>query len=306
MLSLRRRSTTSARSSSTSAARRWTTRRTGRGRSASSLCYPARHPYHHSSWGSDRDLRAATLDDVRAFFRAHYVPNNATLAIAGEVDPEAVVAAVERHFGDIPAGRIPPPPMGGEPRSPGRRLETGDPAPLARLYLGCRTPPLGDDGFDVADLVTDLLTTGRAARLQARLVRGLQLAQRVEAWMVPLVEGAALLVLEVRARSGVAPAMLGRAVDEELDRLADEPPEAEELGRVVLQRATRRAASMEEAEERADRLGMYASLLGDPDRLGTELARDRAISGGAVAAFSRSSLAPGRRSHLWFLPAAER
>ncbi len=266
------------------------------------LCYPSRHPYHHSSWGSDRDLRAASLDDVRTFFREHYVPNNATLAMVGEIDPESAIAMVERHFGDIPAGRIPPPPLGGEPSSAGRRLETSEPAPLARLYLGCRTPPLGDDGFDVADLVTDLLTTGRAARLHARLVRGLQLAQRAEAWMVPLVDGAALLVLEVRARDGVPPASLERAIDAELDRLAEEPPAPEELDRVVLQRATRRAASLEEAEERADRLGMYASLINDPGRLGTELARDRAITGEAIAVFGRTALAPGRRSHLWFLP----
>ena len=268
------------------------------------LCYPAGHPYHHSSWGSDADLGAASLDDVRSFFADHYLPNNATMAIVGDVDAAWAISAVERHFGAIPAGATPQPPAGGTPPPIGGREEVVERAPLPCLYVGCRTPPLADDGFDAADLVTDLLATGRASRLRARLVREQQVAQGLEAWITPLVDGAALMVLEVTARDGVEPAALEGAIDHELDLLAQAPPGEDELQRVRRQRATRRAAAMEQAEERADRLGMYACLLDEPQRFGTEGERDAAIDAGAIARLAGARLARDERSYVWFLPEA--
>jgi predicted Zn-dependent peptidase len=266
------------------------------------LCYPPSHPYHHSFWGSDADLDAAAVDDVRGFFAAHYVPNNATMAIVGDVDVEAALAAIQRHFGAIPAGSVPPAPAGGRPRRTGRREEVVDRAPTPKLYVGCRTPPLGSAGFDVADLVTDVLVTGRASRLRERLVRDRQLAQACTASVEPMVDGAALLILEATARSGVEPAVLEAAVDHELDLLADEPPDEAELERVRGMRATYRASQMQLAEERADRLGMYTCLLDEPERFGTEGQRDLVIGSDAVADLARHSLAGHERSHLWFLP----
>jgi zinc protease len=267
-----------------------------------SLCYPPRHPYHHSSWGTDEDLGAATLDDVRDFFATYYVPNNATLAIVGDVDVGETLVLSERHFGDIRAGGTPPPTNGGAPRGRGQRRELVEDVPLPRLFMGCRTPPMADRRFDAADFVTDVLTTGRASRLPARLVREQQVAQYAAAWITPMVDGAALLVLEIGARDGVAHEDLERALDIELDRVADEPPDEDELARVRGQRATNRATLMERVEERADRLGMYACLLDDPARFGTENVRDAAITSERIADVARTSLARSQRTYLWYLP----
>src|SRR5258708_19047986 len=97
--------------------------------------YPANHPYHWPVIGSMADLQAATLEDVRQFFRTYYTPNNATLAIAGDITAQDARQLVQRYFGDIPRGpavtRTPPPPVqvaGGV----GAVLE--DRVPLPRVY----------------------------------------------------------------------------------------------------------------------------------------------------------------------------
>ena len=269
------------------------------------LAFPSAHPYHHSSWGSMDELSAASLDDVRSFFADHYVPENAVLAIVGDVDVEPTLELVSRHFGPIERGTdrgAPTDPAFGAVAAASAREEISEAVPLPRIYLGCPIPPLGDDGFDVADLITDLFATGRGSRLQARLVREQRVAQIVQAWTFPLVGGASLLLIEATARPDVAPSTLEAALFGELDRLAADAPAAEELARVRLQRETNRALDRERSEERADRIGMYAALLDDPARFGTEAARDAAIDGAAVSASAREWLGSANRACVWYLP----
>jgi predicted Zn-dependent peptidase len=268
------------------------------------LAYEPEHPYHHSAWGSLDELAAARLDEVRDFFRRHYLPNAAVLTLAGDLDPERAVQLVERHFGPIPAGADPPSPPGQtDAVAPGgARAEVRGEGPLPRCYLAVTVPPFGAPGFHAADLVVDLLATGRASRLQARLVRGAQVAQSVEAWITELVLGASLVLVEVTGRAGVAPERIEAALNAELDRLALEPPDEEELARVRIHRQTRRAKAWETARERADRIGLYACLLGDPRPAFGERARDDDIGPTQVEEVARTWFAPARRSYLWYLP----
>jgi zinc protease len=242
---------------------------------------------------------------VRAFFATHYLPNNAVLTLVGDLEPDAALEMMEAHFGPIPAGPVPPRPNGFAAAAvarAGRRDEVREAVPLPRLYLGCVTPPLGDDGFDAADFVADLLATGRSSRLQTRLVRELRLAQAVDAYTFPLVGGAGLLLMEATARPDVSAATLEAALGEEMDQLAARPVAEEELARVRLLRATRRGTTMQRAEERADRIGMYACLLNDPDRFRGEAERDAAIGAEAVRAYADRWLDEAHRAHVWFLP----
>jgi zinc protease len=269
------------------------------------LIYPETHPYHHSTFGSMEDLSAASLEDVRAFFETYYVPNNAVLTLVGDVEADPALDLVERHFGPIPRGSEPPP-MPGTDRArldgPARE-EVGDEVPLPRFFIGCPIPPLGSDGFDVADLTADLLISGRASRLEKRLVRELRLAQAVDAFTYPLVSGSALFLVDVTAAEDVANADVEAALINELDRLADEPPSEEEMARVRLRRATDHAVRMQESDERADRIGMYACLLNEPERYGRERQRDDAIGPDAVREFARDALSAENRVSLWYLPA---
>jgi predicted Zn-dependent peptidase len=268
------------------------------------LAFLPEHPYHHSAWGSMDELAAAALDEVRDFFTAHYLPNNAVLTLAGDLEPALALALVERHFGLIPAGSDPPRPPGRtDAVAPGgARAEVRGEGPLPRLYVACTVPAFGEDGYQAADLSVDLLATGRASRLQRALVREAQVAQAVEAWITELRLGASLILFEITARPGVAPVALEAAVDGELDRLSAEPPGEAELDRVRTHRQVRRAKLWEKARDRADRIGLYACLLGDPQPAFGERARDADIGPGEVGETARTWLGRDRRNYLWYLP----
>ncbi len=269
------------------------------------LTFPPSHPYHHSAFGSMEELGAATLDDVRGFFETYYPPNNAVLTIVGDFDVNEAYELAERHFGPIPRGSDAPPVIGADTVRPAGtvREEVREDCPLPRFIMGCTVPPLGGEAFDVADLMTDLLISGRASRLQKTLVRELRLAQTVEAVTYPLVSGAALLAVDVTLSEDAEPAELEAAAMNELDRLADEVPGEEEMDRIRLRRATTVAVTMQESDERADRIGMYATLLDEPERFNMERERDLAVTGEAVRDLARSALSPENRVSLWYLPA---
>jgi zinc protease len=275
------------------------------------LALPPAHPYAHSLWGSMDDLEAASLADVQAFFTTHYVPNNATLTLAGDFEADAALAMVERHFGPIPpgsavpakvdagAGSVLPGPIGSV------RQETTRDVPIPRLFVAFPVPQFGTRDWDVADLVADLLIRGRASRLQRRLIRELRLADSVDASAYPLVTGTALLEIDATASTGADPLEVEAALSAELDGLATEPPDDEELARVYLGRATDHAVTMQEAAQRAERIGMYACLLDEPERFGREGEHDRAIGPDAIRDFARNALSAENRALLWYLPESD-
>src|SRR5690606_7303735 len=147
------------------------------------LAYPEDHPYHHSVIGSMEDLDAASLDDVREFFRTYYAPNNAVLTLCGDFDRVEARELVEKYFGGIPRGPEPPPIPGRTqlpPRLEGQVVSTIPSAVgLARMYVAFRIPPYGDEKFYAADVATHLLSTGKSSRLYRSLVRESRLAQNV-------------------------------------------------------------------------------------------------------------------------------
>jgi zinc protease len=180
------------------------------------LVFPEDHPYRHKVIGSMEDIAAASLDDVRDFFETFYIPNNAVLTLAGDLDPDSALALVERHFGPIPAG-APPPPIPGR-IDPGDRLgttvreEARGAVPLPRVYIGSRIPPFTDDDFYVADVATSVLSGGRASRMYERLVRGRRVAKDAAAYAFPLVTGRSYLVSIVTGYPESDPALLEEAV----------------------------------------------------------------------------------------------
>jgi predicted Zn-dependent peptidase len=138
------------------------------------LVYPEGHPYHHVPIGSMADLDAATLADARAFFTANYAPNNAVLAIVGDIDPARALAWVEKYFGSIPShdGQAPPP-DGTLPAVIGAELreELREDVPARALVAAYRLPADGTRECDAADVALTILGAGTASRLYNRLVR---------------------------------------------------------------------------------------------------------------------------------------
>jgi predicted Zn-dependent peptidase len=270
------------------------------------LLFPEGHPYHHSTIGSMADLDAASLADVSEFFAAHYAPNNAVLTVAGDFDPNAALAMIERRFGPIDANpSIPTAPSTAIEPIIGAEVReiVPDRVPLPRIYAAYRMPTFGTDGFDALEVTVDLLGTGRASRLYRTLVREQQVAQDVSVFAFPVIGGAAMFTTWVTARPGIGHEALEAALFAEIDRLAEAGPSEEELERVRNLHAASVESSLERIAERADRLSMYACLFDQPERINTELSRYAAVDARRVRDAMAASLRPDNRVLLTYLPA---
>ncbi|HET7727160.1 MAG TPA: pitrilysin family protein [Candidatus Limnocylindrales bacterium] len=268
--------------------------------------FPPEHPYHHSTIGSMEDLDAASLDDVKAFFRTWYAPNNAVLSVVGDAHRAQVREWVDRYFGGIPANpSIPelgdlslPPTLGAE-----RREVVHDQVPLPRVYFGFRAPVFGDERLDALDLAGQILAGGKGSRLHRRLVRDERLAQDVAFFTLGFVGGASISAGWATVRPGVDVERVERAYAEELERLGMEPPTDDELSRAKALIEADELGALSRVEERADRLSMYATLFDDPGLINRMLPRYLAVTGEQIRAVAADVLVPDNRVVLTYLPA---
>jgi zinc protease len=270
------------------------------------LAYPDGHPYHHPTIGSMEDLSAASLDDVREFFQTYYAPNNAVLTVAGDFETDAALAMIDRHLGPIPPNAsLPTPPDMTVPARIGEpvRVTVPDQVPLPRIYLAHRIAPFGSEAFDAFDVAADVLGSGRASRLYAALVREQRVAQDVSVFVFPIVGGASLFAMWVTARPGVELGALEGSLLAEIDRLAEGGLTDADLERVRNLQASRTASALERIGERADRLGQYACLFDQPERINTEVSRYAAVDAARVTEALRSSITEDNRVTLTYVPA---
>jgi predicted Zn-dependent peptidase len=267
--------------------------------------FPPEHPYHHPTIGSMEDLDAASLEDVSAFFRTYYAPNNAVLTIAGDVDPAAARAAVERYFGQIPAvPEIPRPASLSVPASLGgeRREVVEDRVPLSRHYFGFRAPVFGDPRLDALEMGVQILAGGKGSRLHKRLVRQEELAQDVALFALGFVGGASICAGQATVRPGMDGEAVERVFEEELAKLGREPVTDDELERARALIETMELEALQRVDERADRLSMYATLLDDPDMINRQLARYLAVTPEAIREIAADVFRPDNRVVITYLP----
>ena len=245
--------------------------------------YPALYPYHHEVVGSMEDLSNASLDDVRRFFHRWYVPNNATLVIAGDLDPARTKALVEQYFGPIPAGPAisratlsPVPPLTKE-----TRIEMEAKIQQPQIMIDYLSPRSLTDGDHQMDLIAQILGGGKASRLYKRLVYQLQIAQSVSASQQSQMLNS---VFEISASPmpGHTTDEILKVIDEELATLASAPVEASELDRAKNQIEFDMMRNLEPLIARAERLQAYNHVLGDPGYLATDIAGYRAVDVAAI------------------------
>ena len=271
--------------------------------------FPPEHPYHHTAIGSMEDLDAASLEDVRSFFKMHYAPNNAVLSIVGDVDPTAVQGWVERYFGGIPANPALPIDLGdlSLPLSLGgeRRETVADRIPLPRIYFAFRAPVYGDHRLDALDLAGQILAGGKGSRLHRRLVRDERIAQDVALFSLGLIGGASVTAGWVTARPGVDLARLEASYWEELQRIAMEAPSEDELARAKALTEADELEALQGVAERADRLSMYATLFDDPDLINRMLPRYLAVTRDEIRDACAAVFRDDNRLVLTYLPAEQ-
>jgi len=268
------------------------------------LCFPAEHPFHHSLMGSMEDLTAAGLDDVAQFFATFYTPDNAVLSIAGDFDRTEALRLVERHFGPIPrGGRKPPlpdmslPPVFGQ----WKREVVPDDVMLPRLFLAFRSPAFGTDAYYPASVCGAILGLRNGSRLKRRLVREREVAAETTAFTFDLAKGSDLLVVDVTARPGVPAEQLEQEVALEIDALVRDGVTDAEVERAVALIQTMFVSSMQEAGERADKLSLFATYFGDPNRLNEEVDRYRAVTTAQVNDFVVERLGENNRASLVYV-----
>jgi zinc protease len=258
--------------------------------------YPVGHPYDHTVIGSMEDLDAASLEDVREWFKNYYTPSNATLVIAGDIGVSEAQEKSKRYFGDIPPG----PPvthqqswiakMIGE-----QRAVAEDRVPQARIHKVWNVPQYGADDSTYLNLLATILSTGRSSRLYRRLVYDDQIATSAKAFLDSREIGGQFYI-EATARPGQSLVAVERAIDEELQRILDEGPSDAELERVK----TQQLASFIRGIERiggfggkSDILARNQTFLGSPDAYRGSLARLESATAANVRDAARTWLSDG-------------
>lgn len=269
------------------------------------LLFPPAHPYHHTVIGAAEDIQAATLDDMAAFARAHYVPDNAVLTLCGDFERDVARARVRRWFDAIPAGEQ-------ERRPPGndevefstggtQRADVRARVPLPRVYMASRVPPFTTEEFYPGQVVSACLGAGRCSRLHERLVRGARIAESASCHLLPLVAGTAMFLVVVTGLPGTPGDQLEEAAVRETEAAASLAEE--EVARAVALMETRTLRALQGVGGRADTLSMYATFFGSAARAQDDLTRWRRVGRAAAEAWAKTHLHESNRAVVRYMPA---
>ncbi|HEY6945551.1 MAG TPA: pitrilysin family protein [Candidatus Acidoferrum sp.] len=269
------------------------------------LLYPKGHPYYGDVIGSHEDIQSAKLQDVRNFFKLYYAPNNASLAIVGDFQPEHAKELVEKYFGPLKRGEDVPritaktPPITAE-----RRAVIQDNVQLPRVYESWLTSPIFKPGDAEADLTATVLGGGKSSRLYKKLVYEKQIALDVAANQQSLMLGSEFQV-QATARPGVKPEDLEKAINEELEAFRTSGPTEEELKRarnVLESRIIEGLETLGGFGGVADRLNAYNHYLGTPDFLAADIARYENASVESLKVFAQNQLGNNQRVVVYGVP----
>jgi zinc protease len=271
-----------------------------------SALYPPDHPYHWLTIGAADDLRAAKLDDVKAFFQKHYRPKNASIAIAGDVDTTEALVLVDDYFGEIDGGGDVAPFRAVKPAPPTAeiRLLHEDRVELPRLYLAWHSPALFAETDAELDLVADLLSSGKTSRLYRSLVYEHRIATEIAASQNSR-EAGGFFQVAATAAPGRTLAELDRAISAEIDAIATKGPVEAEMERALAQAEAHfiyRLQTVGGFGGKSDQLNAYNVYLGDPGFFERDLARYRNVTADALKRAAAEWLRPDRRVALSVVP----
>jgi len=269
----------------------------------SEALWPKDHGYHWSTIGYPADLQAASVKDVAQFFRTYYVPNNATMVIAGDVKLEDVKRLVEKYFSFIPKAAEPARPQYKTPAPITKEivLSTTDDVQVPRVYLTWRGPSAFTAEEPALDALGSILGDGKSSRLYKRLVYDEKIAQDVRAGFQGQQIGGEFGIIAT-AKPGVDPKRLVAEISEEVAKIAGTAPTQNELERAVNAREASFLNGLEPTMQRAIQLASYDVQAGDPDYFAKDLARRRAVTAQQVQAAAAKYLKPNARVVLTISP----
>lgn len=271
------------------------------------VMFPATHPYSWPVIGSLADLSAASVDDVKAFFRRYYAPNNASITIAGDFNPDSAKAWVTKYFGAIPRNpqapvrpTVPPPALTHD-----TTLVLEDRVQLPRLYFAWHGTKAFSPDEPALDALSDVLAGGKSSRLYQRLVYDRQIAQDVSLRnSANKLDG--LLLLSATAKPGVHPRELADEITRAIRDIAAQGITERELQRVKNGMRAQLLDELASVLGKADRLNYYNYFVGTPDYVAQDLARYDALTQADVQRAAARYLATAPRITLTVVPDGKR
>jgi zinc protease len=266
------------------------------------MLYPQGHPYRWPTIGYMEDLSAASYQDVVDFFKTYYQPGNASLVVAGDIDPAKAKASVETWFADVKPGTAPIGPIDYPHANltEVRKKTIQDRVQLPRLYLAWITPAHFEPGDAELDVLSLLLAGGKNSRLYKRLVYELQVAQDVAAFQASKRLNSEYQIV-VTARPDVSIDKIRAVVDEEIAKIQQAPPAAREFTRAINQIES----SFYDRMERiggfggvGDQMNGYYFAAGNPGYFTEDLSRYRALAPSDIQAVAQRFLPANKRVEL--------
>lgn len=258
------------------------------------------HPYRWATIGKElAHIEGATLDDVKAFFHGYYAPNNATLIVAGNVYLDQVRALAEKWFAPIPARKLMHQPLPIEPpQTSARQMTVHREVPFASIYKMYHIPARTEQGYYIADIITDILSSGKAGHLFQRMVKETQVASSVRAFSWGAFDPGIISIDGTVAR--------GKTVEEYEAVLQEVLDNLQHIAEEELQRVKNSIESQFIMERttllnKAMVLAM-ADALGEIEEANTSIQRYLSITTQDIAEGARRYLAPSNCSTLYYLP----
>jgi len=261
------------------------------------------HPYKRGVIGDPDNLNAASLEDVKRFHSTYYRPDNAVLALVGDFDLERAFGWVERYFGPIAHAPAPVPRVAvvEPPQTGARRLVYSRAnVPLAAYQCAYHIPPATSPDAYALDLLETLLSMGRSSRLYQGLVFK-RLATRAYGY-ADLREQSGLFELRAIANDGESVETLERAVEREIERVANEPIDSVELEKVKTQVVSALVRGRQTVNEVSLALTRAAVVQGDPETVNTDLEHYQAVSAADIRRVAQTYLTAVNRTSWYYLP----
>jgi len=266
------------------------------------------HPYKRPTIGSIEDLDAATIADVIKFHNTYYRPDNATLIIVGDFDPKQLDTWVDKYFAAIPKPNLALPRV--HVKEPARTaekrfMEYAPNVPLKGVAFTYLVPPEKSEDADALEMTAAVLSRGRSSRLYQSLVYQQQLSTSASA-NADLREDAGIFTVLSFVANGKKPEDVENSLKAEIKKIQDSPVSDAELEKAKNQIVTSELRSRETNLGKSQTLGQAAVLLGDPNRVNTDLQRLLAVSPADIQRVAKKYFTDNNRYVFYYLPESER
>ncbi len=258
------------------------------------IVYPEGHPYHWSVIGSMADLSAASLDDVKGFFRQYYTPNNAVLVLSGDFEEKQAKSWIEKYFGPIVQGQAINRPNNPQPKLNGEvRKSFEDSIPLPRLWITWEGVASYSPDEAALDMLASILSSGRGSRLQSNLLYGKELVQQIFAGD-DTSEIGGTFEISALAKPDKTLDEIEKEINVEIERIKKEPPTTEEMMRALNVRESGFIYGLQSVLGKGSQMASYTGYLNKPDYFQADLDRYRKVTPADVQRVANQYLTANR------------